>query len=223
MAYNALRPSTPRQIRRQARYAVGASFGPLFAQLNRRESGNQAAIQDYTQRLIQQLGPVANQVQGYYGQAATQEQGVNNQLADRLNSVGGQEASALQAKLAQAGLGGTGQEQRVSAIGSGAANTGAALGSANLFSLLASGAAQTAYAGKLPGIAALGGLQYAKQNAAQMEQQRGDLQAKVPGAIQSELSQRENLEFQKAAANLGFAGAQQKLAVSTAQGNARLA
>src|SRR6266487_4773081 len=102
MAYNALRPSTPRQIRRQARYAVGATFSPLFAQLNRRESGNQAAIRDYTQRLIQQLGPVANQIAGYYGRAEQQQQGVNESLANRLGSVGGQEAAALQAKLAQA-------------------------------------------------------------------------------------------------------------------------
>jgi hypothetical protein len=222
MTPNPLAPHTPKQVRRQARYAVGATFNPLFAQLNRREASNQAAIRDYTRSLSSMLAPIAGQIQGYYNNAENRQQGVDTALANRLNSVGGQEASALQSRLASAGLP-TDQAQRVSAVGSGAANTSAALGSANLSQLLASGAAQTAYAGKLPGIAALGGLQFAKQNLAQMEQQRSDLQAKVPGAVQSELGQLQNLEFQKATANLGFAGTQAKLGAQIASSNARLA
>src|SRR5206468_3116296 len=124
--YNPLAPLRPRQIRQQARAYVNAQIQPLLRQLNRQSAGNQAAIGDYTQRLQQQLAPLAGQTAGYYNQAEQEQRSVNNQLADRLNSVGGQEASALQAKLASAGLP-TDQAQRVSAIGSGAANTGAAL------------------------------------------------------------------------------------------------
>jgi hypothetical protein len=222
MTPNPLAPHTPKQVRRQARYAVGATFNPLFAQLNRREASNQAAIRDYTRSLSSMLAPIAGQIQGYYNNASAAagcRHGVGEPAQQR-GRPGGVRVAVQ--RLASAGLP-TDQAQRVSAVGSGAANTSAALGSANLSQLLASGAAQTAYAGKLPGIAALGGLQFAKQNLAQMEQQRSDLQAKVPGAIQSELGQLQNLEFQKATANLGFAGTQAKLGAQIASSNARLA
>jgi hypothetical protein len=220
-APNPLAPLRPVQIRRQARAYVNAQIQPLLRQLNQRESGNLAAIGDYTQRLQQQLAPVAGQTAGYYNQAEQEQRSLNTELANRLGSVGGQEAAALQAKLAQAGIPAE-QAQRVGAIGAGAANAGAALGSANLASLLASGAAQTAYAGKLPGIAALGGLQFAKQNLAQMQQNRGQLLAKVPSLISSYENQAQNLEFQKAAANLGFQGTQAKLQQQGAYQGARL-
>jgi hypothetical protein len=118
MTPNPLAPRTPRQVRRQARYAVGATFNPLFAQLNRREASNQAAIRDYTRSLSSMLAPIAGQIQGYYNNATAQQQGVDTALANRLNSVGGQEASALQQRLASAGLP-TDQAQRVSAVGRG--------------------------------------------------------------------------------------------------------
>jgi hypothetical protein len=223
MTPNPLAPRTPRQVRRQARYAVGATFNPLFAQLNRREASNQAAIRDYTRSLSSMLAPIAGQIQGYYNNATAQQQGVDTALANRLNSVGGQEASALQQRLASAGLP-TDQAQRVSAVGSVGRRTRAPRwGARTCRSFSRRVRPRRRMRGSCRVSRRWAGCSSRSRTSPRWSSNGRDLQAKVPGAIQSELGQLQNLEFQKATANLGFAGTQAKLGAQIASSNARLA
>ena len=124
---------------------------------------------------------------------AGQGGGLADELARKLGAAGQETASAGAARD----------------IGAGAAGTSYAQGSATLGQLLAQGAAAKGYAAKLPGIAALGGLQSSKQlqaqSAASLAEQLGSVRSQVPGLISQTLSDLQNRELQKYITRKGFA------------------
>jgi hypothetical protein len=210
--YNPLAPTRPKALRRQARADVMAQFAPLLAEINRqfgaRSSAGQASILSNTNALAAQLAPLAGQTHDIYAQAQGSQSALDTALANRLTGAGASVGGEIGAKLAAAGLGGVPNE--AASVGAGAAGAGFASGSADLARLIAQGAGAESYAAQLPGFARMRGAQAGHELGAQLESERaqaaGDLRSKIPGTLASVLQDLRNLEFQKAATNLGFQG-----------------
>lgn len=210
--YNPLAPLNPRQQQALAGRYVRSQTTPLLNQINREFTGRarsgEQAIAGYTNELANRLAGMQGNVHNIYAGAQAQQQGIDSALAAKIASAGSGVGDEVGAKLAAAGLGSVPNTLANQGAGLAAASSGK--GSAALSALVASGAAAESYAGAQPGIARLGGLQRARQYAAQLEaeraQQVGALRSKIPGLIQQILGDIRNQEFQKAAARLSYSG-----------------
>lgn len=146
----------------------------LNKQVNAYANPRQNAITGYTKELAGALGGIAPQIGQAYGQAFNQGSALENALANRLTGQGQATASDLTQALANAGQStAPGAAAAQTAVGVG--NASFAQGSAGLQEMLARGAAAQAYGAKLPGIAALSGLQATKGLQAQALSQIPDL------------------------------------------------
>lgn len=199
------------QIRARATALSNGATQPLLAALQKamdeRSQSGQAAIQGTTQNLAGLLAPMAGQTQAAYGQAQQAQSQVNSELANRLGSFGqglGQEQAAKLAlqdppkNLVSEVAGGAQQTAQ------GVANANYASGAAETGRLIGEGAAATAYAGKLPGFAALSGIQSAKQLevslAHEFAEKSGELTARGQQMYVDLYDKLTEREFQKALA-----------------------
>jgi len=227
--YNPLAALNPAQQMALARKYVAAQTTPLLKQINSgfdaRARAGQGAIAGYTNELAQSLVGAKAQTHDIYAQAQGEQSAIDTALANRIAAAGAGGGAELGQKLATAGL--SPDANTLAQQGAGAAAASAGSSSASLSSLVARGAASENYAGQLPGLAKLGGLQRAKDYAAQLESERatqvGDLRSKIPALIQSILGDVRNQEFQKAAANLSYGGDLAKIQADTAYHNEALA
>jgi len=197
--YSYLAPTPPKVLRRQVAQSVNAQVAPYLSQINRAERQGASQIGVYSDALARQLAGAVDQTRANYGQAEASQAAVNAALANRLSGAGNQLSNDLAGQLAAAGQS-TAPSSAVGAIGSGAANAGFASGSASLSNLLAQGAAAQQYAGQLPNLARMRGLQEQGLFQQQQEKSRADILAKVPGLIDSASKQAQANEFQKAVA-----------------------
>lgn len=174
---------------------INSILAPIIKQItdseNARAEAGQQAIGGYTQNAQDQLKGI--DFQAPFTGAVGGENAINTALLARLGGQG----SALQDQL-QGQLGGV-DPGLASAIGgnanataNGAANAGLATGDATTSSLLSQGANAGVYGKKLPAITSLAGAQdtgkLQGQVASDLKTQLGDIQSKVPGMIQSELT-----------------------------------
>lgn len=147
----------------------------LNQQVNAYAQPRQNAITGYTKALSGELGRIAPQIGAAYGQAQEAQGALDTALANRLQQQGQETAGGL-----EQALGAAGQSNLPAALTAqqavGVGNASFAQGSASLSQLLGQGAAAQAYGAKLPGIAALGGLQASKLLQAQAQAQRPELQ-----------------------------------------------
>lgn len=219
--YNYLAPRSPKQLKREIRQSVNAQIAPYLGQINRAESQGSGMIANYSEQLAHQLLDAQRQTRQNYGQAEASQASINTALANRLSGAGAAVSNDLASQLAAAGQS-TAPSSAVGAIGSGASNAGYASGSASLSALLAQGAAAQQYAGQLPNLARMQGVQQQGLFFGQQEKNRGDLLAKVPGLIDTATQQAQAQEFQKAVAVQSGLVDQQKLQLDTQYKQARL-
>lgn len=199
------------QVRAKATSLSTQATAPLIAALSKafdeRSRAGQSAIQGTTQNLAGLLAPMAGQTQAAYGQAQQQQSQVNSELANRLGSFGQSLGAEQTAKLALQDApknlvgevaGGTQQTAQ------GVANANYATGAAETGRLIGEGAAATAYAGKLPGFAAMSGIQSAKQLemslAHEFAEKSGELTARGQQMYVDLYDKLTEREFQKALA-----------------------
>lgn len=146
----------------------------LNQQVNAYAQPRQNAITGYTKAFAGELGRIAPQIGQAYSQAQGAQSSLDTALANRLQQQGQETAGGL-----EQALGAAGQSTLPAALTAqqavGVGNASFAQGSASLSQLLGQGAAAQAYGAKLPGIAALGGLQATKQLQAQGQSMIPDL------------------------------------------------
>lgn len=206
-----LAPISDKDLRARALGLTNEATGPLLAALQKaieaRSASGQAAIRGTTGALAGLLAPMAGQTQAAYGQAQQAQSQVNSELANRLGAFGQNLASEQGAKLAlqdaPANVAGqvTGNTAQTA---QGVANANFASGAAETGRLIGEGAAVTAYAGKLPGFAALSGIQSAKQLevslAHEFAEKSGELTARGQQMYVDLYDKLTEREFQKALA-----------------------
>lgn len=204
-------PLSEQAIRSRATADVRSQVDPILKQItsgieSRTRAGSNA-ISGYTSTLADRLGAGVGKVQDIYGGAQQSQAAVEEALASRLSGQGNQLSGELSAKLAQIGAPGS----QVQDVAGGAAQMGQGLagasyghGSASLSRLIQEGAAEGALAQKQPGIARLGGLQQLgtlqRQSQADLAEQTGEVNSRVPGLIQQLLGDYRQNELSKAGA-----------------------
>lgn len=175
--------------------AIQAIIRPLIAEIQRAEAARaaqgQSAIGGYTANAAKQTGAI--DFGAPYAGAEAGQNAVNTALMQTLTGAGTGLQTDLASTLAKAGIDPTGAVSgKVGADTAGAAGAGLAKGDATLSSMLASGAAAKTYGDALPGITRLGGLQDTAKLQGQVTtdtaNQLGSIQSKVPGMVQSELT-----------------------------------
>lgn len=135
----------------------------------------QRAITGFTKALSGELGDIAPRIGQAYNQAVGQGTALENALANRLTGAGEATAGELQQALAASGQA-VDPALAAAQTAVGVGNASFAQGSYGLQQLIAQGAASQAYGAKLPGIAALGGLQASRGLQAQAQSMIPDLQ-----------------------------------------------
>lgn len=192
-------PLTDAQIQTNAQGQLSPLIQQLTDSLNRQAQSGTAAIGGYTSDLAKALGGYQQNAQNIYSGAQQSQAASDNALTAKLAGEGGQQAQDLGARLASinapgatnAAVGAATQN----AIGSG--NALYATGSASLANLIASGAAEQSYAGKLPGLAGLageqqlGGLQHSI--ASSLADKTAGIEAQAPGIVSGLQTQRSDL------------------------------
>lgn len=171
-------PLSDQQLQQRAQQLFQQSLDPVLAQIRSaieaRSQAGQAAIQGLTQALGGLYAQAAPQAAAAYGQAQAAQSGLNTALANRLGSFGQANAGEVGNKLAYAGPSGANIAANAGTAGQGATNANFAKGAAGTEQLLAQGAAAQAYAGGLPGIAALTGMQNSRSLQAQLNKELAD-------------------------------------------------
>lgn len=201
--YNYFAPTRPKVLRRQVAQSVNAQIAPYLQSINRRGAAGSALINQGTESLAASLSGAQGQARQIYSDAEARQAAVDSALSQQLSGAGASQSAALSAQLGQANIP---TSNLLANIGSGAANAGAAMGSANIARLIAQGASQQEYAANLPNIARLSGAQQQQRYQGQLETQRQDILGKVPGLISTSTQQAQDREFQKqVAAQSGLA------------------
>lgn len=186
-------PAAP-DINKQAVGLVQSQIQPIIDEINRsiaaRSASGTASIKGYTDAFASLLAQQAGTSGVPYQQAQAQQAGADAALAQRLSGAGTSLGDELRTKLMQADAGAAFTDQvagQVAGTGQGASNASYATGNASLSDLIARGASAKTYAGSLPGIARLGGLQqtgqYQGQLATELANQLGQVRSKVPGLV----------------------------------------
>lgn len=183
---------TEAQLEAQAKAYVQSVIGPQIAAAtatsNAQTAKGQAAITGYTQALLPAIKAITDQIGAGYKGAEASSASLADATRAALTGQAAGEGNALTTALGNAGLPTTLGSQ-VAATGAAAGNTSLASGNATLQGLLASGAAANEYAGKLPNIAFLQGLQASKdyqgKQADALNTLITDLRGKQPGLAQS--------------------------------------
>jgi hypothetical protein len=149
--------------------------------------------------LAHQLGGYAQSAHDVYSGAEQSQAASDAALSQRLSGGGAQQAQDLGSRLASINAPGAVN----SAVGdatqnaTGSGNALYATGSASLANLIAAGAAEQSYAGRLPGIADLSGIQQAGSLqgslASQLADKTATLQGQVPGIVSGLQTQRSTL------------------------------
>jgi hypothetical protein len=227
--YDPLGPIAPQQQRRLALQYVNALVNPVMrqieAQFNRQLAGGAGLIRGYTNQLQSSLAPLAGQTQQRYTTADQSLAQIDNALSNKLTAAGQSGQGELAKQLTAAGIP-LNAAPDIASMGAGAGAAGFAKGSAARQALVQQGAAATDYAASLPAIAGLQGGQTLRSYGAQLANQRQtameNLRGRIPGLAQQIGTQLSNLDFQRAAARIGFVGDQAKLAQQSGYENARL-
>lgn len=192
-------PLTDAQIQANAQGQLSPLIQALTDSISRQAAAGTAAIGGYTSELAKHLAPFQQNAANIYSGAEQSQAASDAALSAKLQGGGAQQAQDLGARLASINAPGATNAavEGATQTGTGAGNALYATGSASLANLIASGAAEQSYAGKLPGLAGLqggqqvGGLQ--AQLAGKLADQTGTLQAKVPDIVQGLQSQRSSL------------------------------
>lgn len=192
-----------------------ALLDPLVKQItdaiNARTGQQQQAITGYSGELGRLFGLYNTQADPSFNTNIASEATVNDSLANRLAGVTSDTGGDLAAKLAAIGADPATAARvtgDVQAAGTGAGNTGFALGSADLSKLIGDKSNSDTYGAKLPGLAGLYGLQSTKQAQAQgttdlstalttLEQSAPGLTSSLLSQIQSNKNQQQQLAFEK--------------------------
>jgi hypothetical protein len=211
---------------------VRAQTVPLLASINKefaaRAASGRAAVGGYTNALVRDLTPQAEQTHGIYNAALTQQAADDAALANRLAGLGGQVSENLRSQLTGA-IG----ETQLAQITQGAAGQGASagatvagLGTAARGALRGAGTAAETYASELPAIARTGGLQRISQLLGQLGTQRSSalsaVREKIPGITADVAQQVRAEQFQKAVARQSGLAQAQQAAATTAYRKAQL-
>lgn len=203
-------PLTDAQLNERASASVRSQLDPIIAQIRAgieaRSRFGQAAIGGLTNSLGGLLSSAGPQSQGIYDRARATEAQASSGLAAALGQFGtnlsGEQGAKLALQGAPAGLtaditGGTQQ------TATGAANANLASATAEQQMLNTQGAAAGAYGAKLPGIAALTGIQHSRdlesQLSGDLSKQLADIESQAPGLISSVLQHLRDNEIQKGA------------------------
>lgn len=199
-----LDPKSPAEVNAMVNAFVSSQLDPLLAQLFRTERRGARSIRVGGRALRRRLRPLAGQTRADYGRAAAQEARISDAIA-AANRGGGQAAS-LEAALSgidPATAAHYAGQVRTAGRGRGAA--AATFGGNALEQLLSGGAAETAYARKLPGIAGfatqqgIGALHEAAMGA------RGEIMARAPGLAAEERARLRSEQIGLAQSNRAFA------------------
>lgn len=178
----------------QTKAIVDSILGPLMANVKTAEEARahagQQQIGGYTTNAIDQLKGL--DFASPYAGAASGANAVNDAELALLKGQGGDLAAQVGAKLASAGVDGTGVVGKINADTAGASGANYTGGGATVQQLLSEGANAAAYGKKLPGIETLAGQQDTRglqgQVSADTAKQLGDITAQAPQLIQSTLA-----------------------------------
>src|SRR6266545_8402202 len=179
--FDPFKPLTDAELRARALTLSQGQLGPLLQQareaIEARSRSGQAAITGATQALGHLFGQAAPQTAAAYNPAIQQSQAVNSELANRLGTFGQNLGTELGGKLALQDA----PANLVGQIAGGAQQTAQGVSNANFTSgaadtqrLIAESAHGQEYAAKLPGIAALTGIQHARDLEASLSRELAD-------------------------------------------------
>lgn len=188
-------PQTDQQIQSQAQGMLDPVVAQITSAINARAQAGGQSIGGYTDQLAKNLMGARGQVDQAYAPAEQGTAATNAALADRLSGAGNATSDALASRLASIGSPDvTGQAAgAVRQAGTGSGNALYASGSASLEQLLGNHATAADYAGKLPDLARLGGLQQlgALQGRAQQDirDQTAQVTSQLPSIVQGLRSQ----------------------------------
>lgn len=198
-----LAPLSEKMLRKRARQDVLMQERPIAAALAKQARAGQLNIVGVSNDLATRLGDYQGAQAGIYSHAQQQLGDFNREAANRLGANSG--ADELRQRLAAAGQD-PGLADKLASMAQAASGSGFVRGGQETNALGERSAAAQDYAAKLPGIARLSGLQDVNQRQAQQQSDLTSLQSKAQGLLQQSIQNGRNLEFQKAATNLGFKG-----------------
>jgi hypothetical protein len=196
-----------------ARAQLDPIVSALASQIQRQTQAGIGAITGYTNSLAQNLGGEQQKAAGIWGAAQQAQAASEAAFAQRLSSGGTQLAAELGQRLQSINAPeATGQAQSsVAQTGAGAGNASYGAGSAALGQLIAHGASAQDYAGKLPGLAQLGGIQTVRDFGLKQQSLLADKTAELLG--QAPALQNQALQYaqnqRSAATSQAVAAAQQ--------------
>ena len=171
---------------------IAGEVSPLLKQIQAGQVTGQQAINGYTSQLASNLAGIQPNVAAAYTKAEQQQAAVDAALQQGLTGAGTSQANALSAQLGRLGQD-TSVAQQAAQQAQGYAGANYATGSASLSSLLAQGAAASAYGAQLPGIAALAGYQAtgALQNSVASQESKviADAQRQYPSLVNQLVNQ----------------------------------
>jgi hypothetical protein len=206
-----LAPLSDAAISADASRVVNAQTKPILDQLKQlfanRSSDATKSISGLTQSLAGALSGYADSARRTYGDAQHDQSLVNAALSSELHGGGAQVANDLTGKLSAANLDPAFVKtlaDAANATGAGSAGASYAIGSAELSKLIGEGAHAADFGAKLPGIAALTGLQSGKEFQSQLNRdlqtQTSDVTSKIPAAVAQLIADAKAREVSKAVA-----------------------